>query len=282
MKQRLDLILVQRGLTRSREAAQALVMSGRVEVEGRRVDKPGQRVDTECELQVFGRDPYVGRGGVKLAGALDAFGLQVTGLTALDIGASTGGFTDCLLQRGAAAVFAVDVGHGQLDWGLRNDSRVRVFEGVNARFLQPETLPGLEDGADMAVVDVSFISLRLILPRIPALLRATPQGITAGDPRSAAGSILALVKPQFEVGRGQVGRGGIVLDPGLRREAILKTAGLAAELSLSVMGLSSSCITGAEGNQEYFIHLSGRRGGLTPEEISENAARITTPESRQD
>jgi 23S rRNA (cytidine1920-2'-O)/16S rRNA (cytidine1409-2'-O)-methyltransferase len=266
-RQRLDLLLVERRLAASRQVAQGLIMAGRVRVDGRTAAKAGERVAAEAEVEVAGLlHPYVGRGGMKLAGALDAFGLDVSGLTGLDIGSSTGGFTDCLLQRGAARVFAVDVGHGQLDWRLRQDPRVVVCEGINARYLGPEDLPGLEGGADFAVMDVSFISLRLVLPRVAPLLRpetAPPAWITV------------LVKPQFEVGRGEVGRGGIVRDPEARARAIREVAGAAAGIGLAVRGVAASPIAGAEGNQEYFIHLEAGADGLTPGEIEEHAGRLT-------
>lgn len=238
-------------------------MSGRVEVGGRVADKPGSRVASDAAVQVRGPiHPYVGRGGMKLAGALDAFGLDVSGLTVVDVGASTGGFTDCLLRRGAARVFAVDVGKGQLDWKLRSDPRVILREGINARHLTRAQLPGLGAGADLATIDVSFISLRLILPPVAALLR----------PDDAA--ILALVKPQFEVGRGLVGKGGIVRDPRLRAQAVAAVGRHACEEGLGVAGMTRSPVAGAEGNLEYFILMRGRPGGLSPLEIEEHAARL--------
>jgi 23S rRNA (cytidine1920-2'-O)/16S rRNA (cytidine1409-2'-O)-methyltransferase len=265
MKQRLDLLMAERGLAPSRQTAQALIMSGRVNVNGRRHDKPGARVDTDAEVTVNAPEAaYVGRGGVKLAGALDAFAIEVSGLTAVDIGASTGGFTDCLLQRGARQVFAVDVGRGQIDWKLRNDARVVLIESLNARYIRPEDLPGLGAGADLVTIDVSFISLTLILPRAPALLRKPP----------SPGSIVALVKPQFEVGRGRVGRGGVVRDPDHRHEALSGVAAFCLDAGLSVLGLARSSITGMEGNVEYFVHLSTTPGGLTAAQIEEQTARL--------
>lgn len=269
MKQRLDLALLERGLVPSRQVAQALIMSRRVTVDGRLQDKPGTRIDPDAEVAVEAPAlSYVGRGGLKLAGALDAFGIDPAGLTVLDIGASTGGFTDCALQRGAARVFAVDVGHGQIDWKLRNDPRVVVVEGLNARYLGPGDLPGLADGVDIATIDVSFISLRLVLPKVAPMLRPPP----------ATACILALVKPQFEVGRGKVGRGGIVRDPELRREALAGIAHFSLTLGLCVRGLERSPIDGAEGNVEYFACLGTGQGGLSPEEIDDKASRLVREE----
>ncbi len=238
-RERIDLLLVQRGLAASRTLAQALVMEGRVSVEGRRVDKPGLRVDIAAALGVSGSPrPYVSRGGRKLAAALDAFGLDVAGLTAVDIGAGSGGFTDCLLKHGAARVYAVDVGHGQIDHGLRLDPRVTVREKLNARFISPSDLPG---PADMAVVDVSFISATMILPRVPPLLRGA--------------DIVVLVKPQFEVGRGEVGRGGIVRDPEGWRTALWSVIDGGRAAGLQPSALIPSPIAGVEGNREFLLHL---------------------------
>jgi len=239
-KERLDRLLVDRGLAKSRERAQALVLAGRVRVDGRPAAKPGVSIPLDAAIEVIAPDhPYVGRGGLKLEGALERLGVDPGGRVALDIGASTGGFTDCLLRRGAASVVALDVGAGQLDWGLRNDPRVTVREGVNARLLAPADLPG---PFDLVVIDVSFISLRLILPVVPP--RLSPQG-----------DVLALVKPQFEVGRDDVGRGGIVRDPRLHRAALESVAAAARAAGLGVAGGCPSPITGAEGNREFFLHL---------------------------
>ena len=269
MKQRLDLALMERGLVPSRQVAQALIMSRRVTVDGRIQDKPGTRIDLDADVTVEAPAlSYVGRGGLKLAGALDTFRVDAAGLTVLDIGASTGGFTDCVLQRGAARVFAVDVGRGQIDWKLRNDPRVVVVEGLNARYLNPGDLPGFGGGVDLATIDVSFISLRLVLPKVAPILRPPP----------APACILALVKPQFEVGRGKVGRGGIVRDSDLRREALAGIARFSLTLGLSVRGLARSPIAGAEGNVEYFAHLDTGAGGLTPEEIDNEATRLVREE----
>ena len=269
MKQRLDLLLVELGLAPSRQIAQALIMSGRVAVEGRTSDKPGSRVDPAARITVNRPDvSYVGRGGVKLAGALDTFGIDLKDAVALDVGSSTGGFTDCMLQRGARRVVAVDVGRGQLDWRLRNDSRVIVAEGMNARYLSAGDLPDLSSGADLITIDVSFISLRLILPAVSGFLRGGEH----------PGSILALVKPQFEVGRGLVGRGGIVRDPALRRQALIGIAGFARDINLGVIGLARSPITGSEGNMEYFIRLAAGAAGLTAAQIENEALGLTGEE----
>lgn len=262
-KSRLDQLLIERGLASSRQQAQALILSGRVIVEGMHLAKAGSRVPADIAVSVTGPlHPFVGRGGLKLQGALDSFRVDVAGMTALDIGSSTGGFTDCLLQRGAARVVCIDVGHGQLDWKLRNDPRVNVFEGVNARYLPPHLLGGLVGAISLAVVDVSFISLKLILPVIPPLL----------SPRS--GGIIALVKPQFEVGRGKVGKGGIVRSPRLRFEAVTGVALFAINEGLGVIGCAASPIAGAEGNQEYFIHLSVTPGGLTQGELEQHVLEL--------
>ena len=268
-KRRLDQVLIERGLATSRQQAQALIMSGRVVVDGMPQAKAGSRVPADIAVSVTGAiHPFVGRGGVKLAGALDTFKVDVTGLKALDIGSSTGGFTDCLLQRGAARVLCVDVGHGQLDWKLRNDPRVTVFEGVNARYLPAGLTGDLMGAIDLAVVDVSFISLRMILPVIPPLLDAR------------TGRIIALVKPQFEVGRGKVGKGGIVRSPQLRFEALSGIGSFAREEQLGVIGCARASIAGAEGNQEYFIHLSVEPGGLTQEELEQHVSELTREEEQ--
>jgi 23S rRNA (cytidine1920-2'-O)/16S rRNA (cytidine1409-2'-O)-methyltransferase len=245
---RLDLLLVERGLAPSRERARALILAGQVRVRGTRESKAGALVAADSEVTLDTPDhPYVGRGGLKLVHALDAFGLDVTGRLALDIGASTGGFTDVLLQRGAARVVALDVGHGQLDWRLRSDARVVVMEKVNARALTPETFDAqaFGDGPrqfDVVTIDVSFISLRLILPPLPALL--TP-----------AGDVVALVKPQFEAGRDEVGKGGIVRDAAVHQRVVNEVVDDARRLGFVVAGLTPSPIAGAEGNREFLLHL---------------------------
>jgi 23S rRNA (cytidine1920-2'-O)/16S rRNA (cytidine1409-2'-O)-methyltransferase len=229
---RLDLLLVERGLVTSRERAQALILAGQVTVDGRVVSKAGAAVPTDAELGLASPDhPYVGRGGLKLVGALDAFHIDVAGRRALDIGASTGGFTDVLLQRGAAAVVALDVGRGQLDWRLRTDPRVIV--------LAPSDVPY---APDLVAVDVSFISLRHILPRLPTLL-------------AADADVIALVKPQFEAGRDQVQSGGLVTDPAVHDAVLDAVTAAAASVGLTRIGMTPSPITGASGNQEFFLHL---------------------------
>ncbi len=241
MKKRLDLLLVERGLAASRERARALVLAAQVRVDGQVVSKAGTVVRSEAEISLVQPDhPYVGRGGVKLAHALDVFGLTVAGRDALDIGASTGGFTDVLLRRGANSVIALDVGHGQLDWRLRNDPRVIVLEGVNARTLTPSTLP---HPVDVVTIDVSFISLRLILPQIPALVRP-------------AADLVALVKPQFEAGRDEVGRRGLVTDPAVHERVLREVRESAAGLGLRHIGETPSPIAGATGNQEFLVHFT--------------------------
>ena len=239
-KVRLDTLLVDRGLAPSRERARALIMAGQVQAGSSTPLKAGTFVAADAAVSLVNGDhPYVGRGGVKLAHALDTFGIEVRGRDALDIGASTGGFTDVLLQRGASHVVALDVGRGQFDWRLRNDPRVLVIEGMNARNLRPSDLPG---PVDVVTVDVSFISLRLVLPAVPALLRA-------------GADVVALVKPQFEAGREEVGRGGLVRDVTVHERVIAGVSAAAAAVGLAPQGMTPSPITGATGNQEYLLHL---------------------------
>ena len=258
-RERLDRLLVERGLARSRERAQALILSGVVRVDGRPGAKPGTLVRREATLSVAAPDhPYVGRGGVKLAGALDAFGLDPAGRVALDIGASTGGFTDCLLRRGAGRVYSLDVGAGQLDWSMRRDPRVVVLEGRNARYLKPGDLP---EKAEIAVVDVSFISLRLILPPLLPLL----------EPGAPA---VVLVKPQFEVGRRDVGPGGIVRDPRLHVDALARVGEAASVAGFGVRAACASPLSGAEGNREFFLHLVAGGEGLGAAERQALIGRI--------
>ena len=261
-KQRLDLLLVARSLAESRERAQALILAGRVEVEGKRAAKAGERVDTSARLVVFGPEhPFVGRGGVKLAGALERFGIDPAGRVALDVGASTGGFTDCLLQRGARRVYALDVGSGQLHYRLRKDPRVVVMEQVNARELKPADLP---EPVSLVTVDVSFISLRLILPALVPLM-------------GPEADLIALVKPQFEVGRREVGKGGIVRDAGLHRRVVNEILVFAASLGLGAANLCASPLPGAEGNREYFLLL--RKGGpaMQPALLEHRLAEAVAP-----
>jgi 23S rRNA (cytidine1920-2'-O)/16S rRNA (cytidine1409-2'-O)-methyltransferase len=237
MKTRLDRALVERGLVESREKAQALIMAGEVRVEGQKALKSGQPVDPGAAIEVLARPPYVGRGGFKLAEALRQFAIGAAGAVCLDIGASTGGFTDALLQAGAARVHAVDVGAGQLAWGLRTDPRVVLHERINAREL---TMAEIGERVDLAVCDVSFISVTLILPAIVPLLHT-------------GGQMVILIKPQFEVGKGQVGKGGIVRQPELHRAACERVERAVAELGFET-GIIDSPILGAEGNKEFLLH----------------------------
>jgi 23S rRNA (cytidine1920-2'-O)/16S rRNA (cytidine1409-2'-O)-methyltransferase len=238
MKTRLDLLLVARGLAPTREKAQAMILAGLVEVAGRRADKAGEGVPEDAEVAVAGPPhPYVSRGGVKLAAALDRFGIDPSGSICLDVGASTGGFTDCLLQRGAARVYALDVGHGQLDAKLRADPRVVVREKVNARSLSDADVP---ESVDLAVVDVSFISLRLILPAV--VPRVKP-----------GGAIVVLVKPQFEAGRREVPRGGVVRSQETRLRVLAEIEAVGRELALEVTGSLPSPIRGGRGNEEFLL-----------------------------
>jgi 23S rRNA (cytidine1920-2'-O)/16S rRNA (cytidine1409-2'-O)-methyltransferase len=240
-KSRLDQLLVARGLAQSRERARALLLAGHVDVDGVRVTKAGTLVDDAAAIVMRQPDhPWVGRGGIKLAHALDTFGVDVTGITALDIGASTGGFTDVLLQRGAARVVALDVGHNQIDWRLRTDPRVVCLEGMNARYLKPEDLPADARTFALVTIDVSFISLTQILPVVPPLL-------------GPGGRVVALVKPQFEAGRSDVGPGGIVRDPAIHARAIEQVTAAALQIGLKRLRMESSPVTGAEGNQEFLV-----------------------------
>jgi 23S rRNA (cytidine1920-2'-O)/16S rRNA (cytidine1409-2'-O)-methyltransferase len=238
-KSRLDQLLVERGLADSRAKAQALVLAGQVFSGERRLDKPGQSIAPDAPVEVRAPAvPYVSRGGIKLAHGLDHFGVDPAGMVALDLGASTGGFTDVLLRRGAARVYAIDVGHGQLDWRLRNDPRVVVLEKINARGLSRAHVP---EPVNLVVCDVSFISLELALP--PALVLAGPDAL-----------LIALIKPQFEVGKGQVGKGGVVRDPALHRVVCARIARwLAEQQGWRVLGVSESPITGPKGNREFLI-----------------------------
>jgi len=240
---RLDVLAVDRGLAPSRERARALILAGQVTVDGQVVSKAGAAVPDGARVELVAPDhPYVGRGGIKLAYALDTFGIDPAGRRALDIGASTGGFTDVLLQRGAASVIALDVGYGQLDWRLRNDARVNVRERVNARALTSYDVP---HAVDLVTIDVAFISLRHIFPALPPFL-------TRGAPGA---DVVALVKPQFEAGRDEVGRGGLVTDPAVHDAVIVRVTQEAAAAGLQRVGLAASPITGATGNREFFLHL---------------------------
>jgi len=244
VRSRVDKLVVERGLADSREKARRLILAGDVLVDEAPVDKPGSMVRADAEIRL--RRPqksFVGRGGEKLRGAIDALGLDPSGLRVLDVGASTGGFTDCLLQRGALAVTALDVGKGQLDWKLYSDPRVLVIEGVNARYLDPKDFP---EPFDLATLDLSFISLTKVLPAIVPLVK--PQGM-----------LLMLVKPQFELSPSDIERGGLVRDEGKHREAVASVARAAERLGLRVDGVVPSPIRGATGNQEYFL-LARREG----------------------
>jgi 23S rRNA (cytidine1920-2'-O)/16S rRNA (cytidine1409-2'-O)-methyltransferase len=238
-RERIDKLLVERGLADSRTKAQAMVMAGVVLVDEQRVEKPSHQIDPNSSIRIKGSDDptarYVGRGGLKLEAALREFQIDVAGFYCLDVGASTGGFTDCLLQHGARTVVAIDVGHNQIDWRLRNDPRVEVREGVNARYLQREDFA---QQFDLAVMDVSFISATKVLPAIGPLI-------------VPGGSIITLIKPQFEVGRGEVGGGGIVRDPVKRERVIEEVNAAARDIGLKMMKVIESPITGADGNIEY-------------------------------
>jgi 23S rRNA (cytidine1920-2'-O)/16S rRNA (cytidine1409-2'-O)-methyltransferase len=237
---RLDVLLVERGLVVSRERARAVILAGQVTVNGQVFSKAGTLVASDAPVALSTPDhPYASRGGVKLAGALEAFRIDPTGRRALDIGASNGGFTDVLLQRGAAQVVALDVGHGQLEWRLRIDPRVVVREGINARAITAADLPY---APDLVTIDVAFISLRHILPPLPALLAATAD-------------VVALVKPQFEAGRESVGRHGLVLDPAVHDAVIERVTEAALLAGFERLAMTPSPITGATGNQEFFLHL---------------------------
>ncbi|MTI84150.1 MAG: TlyA family RNA methyltransferase [Firmicutes bacterium] len=238
-KDRLDVLLVQKELFATREQAKAAVMAGQVIVNDQKVDKPGKSFDLQARIKVLEKPRYVSRGGLKLEKAVHEFGVDLHGRIVLDIGASTGGFTDCALQNGAQKVYAVDVGYGQLDWSLRNDPRVVVMERTNIRYLQPERLT---DMPDFVTVDVSFISLTLVLPRVDVLTAPDAEGI-------------ALIKPQFEAGRGKVGKKGVVRDPAVHNEALNKIAGTVIDLGWGIERLDYSPVKGPEGNIEYLMHF---------------------------
>ncbi len=258
-RRRIDTLLAERGLAGSRTSAAASVRAGRVRIGngGRRAAKPGQLVPTDTELEVETHARFVSRGGLKLEQALDAFGIEVEGRSCLDVGASTGGFTDCLLQRGAARVVALDVGYGQLDWGLRNDPRVQAIERKNARELSPADLPY---EPDLATIDVSFISLAKVLPAVAGCL-------------APGGEVLALVKPQFELGRGRA-KGGVVRSADDRREALLSVGEAAQAMGLAVKGFASSGLAGPKGNRESFVWCGLEGPGV---EDLEAAAREVEP-----
>jgi 23S rRNA (cytidine1920-2'-O)/16S rRNA (cytidine1409-2'-O)-methyltransferase len=239
MRVRLDQLLLDRGLVPSRERGRALVIAGQVSVDGHAVTKAGTPVETTAEVTLLVPDhPYVGRGGLKLAHALDTFLISVDGRECLDIGASTGGFTDVMLRRGAARVVALDVGHGQLDWTLRNDPRVLVIEHLNARSLRPDMLPAI---VDVVTIDVSFISLTRIFPVVPPLLRP-------------GADIVALVKPQFEAGRAEVGK-GVIRDPAVHERVLDEVTSAGAEVGLTRVASTPSPVTGQKGNVEFLVHF---------------------------
>jgi len=233
-------LLVERGLVETREKAAKLILAGDVVVDGERVDKAGALVSPEADVELRGRSPYVSRGGEKLIYALDQFNVNVVGRTCVDVGASTGGFTDCLLQRGAARVYAVDVGTGQLDQRLRRDPRVVVMEQTNARSLDPRLFA---EQPSLAVVDVSFISLEKVLPAVFGVL----------SPRA---EVVMLIKPQFEVGRAQVGKGGVVRDPALHQQVVARLARYSVLRGWHVLGVTASPLRGPKGNREFFLHVS--------------------------
>jgi len=240
MKERLDIQLVEKGMVSSREKARALIMKGNVLVNGMPVTKAGSLVNSNAAIELKnGEIPYVSRGGLKLEAALLHFGINLMGFIAMDVGSSTGGFTDCMLQRGALKVYCIDVGYGQLDWSLRNDPRVVLLERTNIRYLEKERI---HDMIDIATIDVSFISLKKVLPKVTEFVKG-------------GGEILALVKPQFEVGRGEVGKGGIVREEEKRRVALNSVREFAEGLGLTTEGVFQSPVPGQKGNREYFLHL---------------------------
>lgn len=239
-KERIDILLVEYGFTNSREKAKRIVMTGNVLVDKERVDKPGTKVDREAVIEIKGHIcPYVGRGGYKMEKAIASYGIDVTGKVAIDVGSSTGGFTDCMLQNGAKKVFAIDVGYGQLDWKLRSDERVVCMERTNARYLTKESF---DEQIDIASIDVSFISLRLILPVVKELIKDS-------------GEIVALIKPQFEAGREKVGKNGVVRDKNTHIEVITEIYEFCLSIGLYFYGLDFSPIKGAEGNREYLAYI---------------------------
>ena len=241
VKKRLDVLLVEQGYADSRTKAQAVIMSGLVYVDGQKADKPGISYEETVQIEVrSGGCPYVSRGGLKLEKALRDFGVDPTGYVCSDSGASTGGFTDCLLQQGASKVFAIDVGYGQLDWKIRSDSRVVVMERTNVRYVTPEQLG---EPLDLSVVDVSFISLKIVLPVIKTFLKPT-------------GQVLCLIKPQFEAGKEKVGKKGVVREPETHREVLDHFVALANELHFNILGLTFSPVKGPEGNIEFLGHLT--------------------------
>lgn len=242
IKKRLDVLLVERGLSENRTKAQAVIMSGLVDVNGQRADKPGVSYEETVDIQIRGAAcPYVSRGGLKLEKALRDFGVHPVDYVCSDSGASTGGFTDCLLHQGAKKVFAIDVGYGQLDWKIRNDPRVVVMERTNIRYVTPEDLG---EPLDLSVIDVSFISLKIVLPAIKNLLKP------------GQGQVLCLIKPQFEAGRDKVGKKGVVREPETHKEVLDNFVALVGELGFTILGLTFSPVKGPEGNIEFLGHLT--------------------------
>ena len=251
IKKRLDVLLVEGGYAENRTKAQAIIMSGQVYVDGQKADKPGTSYVETVDIEVRGAScPYVSRGGLKLEKALRDFGVDPTGFVCSDSGASTGGFTDCLLQQGASKVFAIDVGYGQLDWKIRSDPRVVVMERTNVRYVTPEQLG---EPLDLSVVDVSFISLKIVLPVIKTFLKST-------------GQVLCLIKPQFEAGKEKVGKKGVVRDPETHKEVLDNFVALANELDFKILGLTFSPVKGPEGNIEFLGHLTlADKEGIQPD-----------------
>lgn len=250
-KKRLDVLLVENGHADSRTKAQAIIMSGLVYVDGQKADKPGTAFDETVSIEVrSGSCPYVSRGGLKLEKALRDFGVKPEGYVCSDSGASTGGFTDCLLQQGAKKVFAIDVGYGQLDWKIRSDPRVVVMERTNVRYVTPEQLG---EPLDLSVIDVSFISLKIVLPVIKTFLKPT-------------GQVLCLIKPQFEAGKEKVGKKGVVREPAVHQEVLDHFVELANELEFAILGLTFSPVKGPEGNIEFLAHLTlDNKHGVAPD-----------------
>ena len=251
IKKRLDVLLTENGFCDSRSKAQAIIMAGQVYVDGQKADKPGISYEETVAIEVRGEScPYVSRGGLKLEKALRDFGVDPTGFVCSDSGASTGGFTDCLLQQGASKVFAIDVGYGQLDWKIRSDPRVVVMERTNIRYVTPEDLG---EALDLSVIDVSFISLKIVLPAIKALLKPN-------------GQVLCLIKPQFEAGREKVGKKGVVREPETHIQVLDDFVKLAQSLNFTILGLTFSPVKGPEGNIEFLGHLTlADREGITPD-----------------
>ena len=254
IKKRLDVLLVEKGYADTRTKAQAIIMSGLVYVDGQKADKPGISYDEALDIEVrTGGCPYVSRGGLKLEKALRDFGVNPTGYVCSDSGASTGGFTDCLLQQGASKVFAIDVGYGQLDWKIRSDPRVVVMERTNVRYV---TLADLGEPLDLSVIDVSFISLRIVLPVIKTFLKPT-------------GQVLCLIKPQFEAGKEKVGKKGVVRDPAIHKEVLDSFVALTQEIGFTILGLTFSPVKGPEGNIEFLAHLTlDNKPGIIPNTAS--------------